>query len=78
MRVQEVLRYQEITRVPQAPCVIEVGEAAWEEPPPTLTGDQAKVVRGVYKLDDRLMLVLRTDAVVDVSANENTGNRTSN
>jgi purine-binding chemotaxis protein CheW len=132
MRVQEVLRYQEITSVPQAPgvieglinlrgqivtaidmrrrlglpvrdenvapmnmvlrCedgalsllvdeigdVIEVGEAAWEEPPPTLTGDQAKVVRGVYKLDDRLMLVLRTDAVVDVSGNENTGNRNSN
>ena len=122
MRVQEVLRYQEITRVPKAPSVIEglinlrgqivtaidmrrrlglpprsngavpmnmvvryedgalsllvdeigdvieVGEAAWEEPPPTLTGDQAKVVRGVYKLPQRLLLVLQTDAVVDVAS----------
>jgi purine-binding chemotaxis protein CheW len=132
MRVQEVLRYQEITRVPQSAgvieglinlrgqivtaidmrrrlglsdraegivpmnmvlrCddgalsllvdeigdVIEVGEVAWEEPPPTLTGDQAKVVRGVYKLEDRLMLVLRTDAVLDVATSENTSARNTN
>jgi purine-binding chemotaxis protein CheW len=50
--------------------VIEVGEAAWEEPPPTLTGEQAKLVRGVYKLERRLMLVLQTDTVVEIAARE--------
>lgn len=58
--------------------VLEVGEAAWEDPPPTLSAEQAKLVRGVYKLDGRLMLVLHTDTVVDISGFESSGSNTIN
>lgn len=114
-QVQEVIRYQEMTRVPLVPQVIrglinlrgqivmavdlrrrfgmedrsesqrpmnvvvrtgdgavsflvdeigdvlEVNEDSFESPPETLQGPARELVRGVYKLQDRLMLVLDTE-----------------
>jgi purine-binding chemotaxis protein CheW len=117
-QVQEVIRYQEMTRVPLVPQVIrglinlrgqivmavdlrrrfgmedrpeselpmnvvvrtddgavsflvdeigdvlEVQEESFESPPETLRGPARKLVRGVFKLQDRLMLVLDTELVL--------------
>jgi purine-binding chemotaxis protein CheW len=117
-QVQEVIRYQEMTRVPLTPQVIrglinlrgqivmavdlrrrfgmddrpesqlpmnvvvrtddgavsflvdeigdvlEVDEESFEKPPETLRGESRELVRGVYKLRERLMLVLDTDRAV--------------
>ena len=117
-QVQEVIRYQEMTRVPLVPHVIrglinlrgqivmavdlrrrfgmedrpesqlpmnvvmrtddgavsflvdeigdvlEVQEDSFENPPETLQGPGRELVRGVYKLPERLMLVLDTDLAV--------------
>ncbi len=117
-QVQEVIRYQEMTRVPLTPQVIrglinlrgqivmavdlrrrfgmddrpesqlpmnvvvrtddgavsflvdeigdvlEVDEESFEKPPETLRGETRELVRGVYKLRERLMLVLDTDRAV--------------
>lgn len=111
VKVQEVIRFQEMTRVPLAPRavsglinlrgqivtaidlrrrldlpdrpadrspvnvvvstsegaisllvdeigeVIQVSEAAFERPPETLRGPARDLIRGAYKLDDRLLLV---------------------
>lgn len=116
--VQEVLRYQEMTRVPLAPLeveglinlrgqivaavdmrrrmgfsarpegvlpmnvvltpkhgsvsllvdeiggVLEVDEKSFESPPPTLDPALREVIRGVYKLEDRLLLVLEAAKAV--------------
>ena len=40
--------------------VLEVAEEKFERPPETLQGQARDMVRGVYKLQDRLMLVLDT------------------
>jgi purine-binding chemotaxis protein CheW len=118
-KVQEVLRYQEMTRVPLAPPVVrglinlrgqivtaldlrrrldlserpegqlpmnvvihtadggvsllvdeigdvvEVDEATFERPPDTLKSSARAVIRGVHKLNDRLMHVLDIEKVVD-------------
>jgi len=115
-RVQEVIRYQEMTRVPLAPPavrgllnlrgqiliaidlrqrlgldddsrgvpsanvvlrtadglvsllvdeiggVVEVDEGAFEAPPPTLRGSRRALIKGAYKLKDKLLLVLDGDA----------------
>lgn len=45
--------------------VIEVSEDDFEEPPETVTGTARQLIRGVYKLEDRLLLVLDTSEVVD-------------
>jgi len=117
-QVQEVIRYQEITRVPLAPEVIrglinlrgqivmavdlrrrfamedqpnselpmnvvvrtnngavcflvdeigdvlEADEENFEHPPETLQGPARELVKGVYKLEERLMLVLDTERAV--------------
>jgi purine-binding chemotaxis protein CheW len=117
-KVQEVIRHQEMTRVPLAPPVVrglinlrgqivtaidlrpcldlherasadlpmnvvvrhddgavsllvdeigdvlEVEEENFEPPPETLDSQARKLIRGVYKLSDRLMHVLNTDAAV--------------
>lgn len=114
-QVQEVIRYQEMTRVPLVPHVIrglinlrgqivmavdlrrrfgmedrsaselpmnvvvrtdegavsflvdeigdvlEVEEDCFEHPPTTLKGEARELVRGVYKLQERLLLVLDTE-----------------
>jgi purine-binding chemotaxis protein CheW len=121
-QVQEVIRYQEMTRVPLAPRVVrglinlrgqivtaidlrrrlelgerpgdqlpmnvvvrtddgpmsllvdeigdvlEVAEESFERPPETLKGVSRQLIRGAYKLKDRLLLTLDTDKAVQVSA----------
>lgn len=118
LRVQEVIRYQTMTRVPIAPAmieglinlrgqivtaidlrrrldlparpagqlpmnvvvrsedgavsllvdeigdVLEVQDDAYERPPETLTGVARELVRGVFKLPERLLLVLDTEKAV--------------
>jgi purine-binding chemotaxis protein CheW len=120
-KVQEVIRYQEMTRVPLAPPVVkglinlrgqivtavdlrrrldlheramadlpmnvvvrhedgavsllvdeigdvlEVEEENFELPPETLDSKARELIRGVYKLSDRLMHVLDTNAAVSVA-----------
>ena len=122
LKVQEVIRYQEMTRVPLAPPVLrglinlrgqivtaidlrqqlglaarakdklpmnvvvrtddgvvsllvdeigdvlEVEEAAFERPPETIQGVARQLVRGVYKLKERLLLILDTERAVSVEA----------
>jgi purine-binding chemotaxis protein CheW len=46
--------------------VIEVAEESFERPPATLTGKARLLVRGAYKLDSRLLLVLDTERAVGV------------
>lgn len=121
-RVQEVIRYQRMTRVPLAPpivrgiinlrgqlvtaidlrkrlglppasedqqpmnvvvrdsegCVsllvdeigdvLEVSPDQFETPPETLDGVPREIIRGVYKLDGKLLLVLDTALAVDTAA----------
>jgi purine-binding chemotaxis protein CheW len=122
MKVQEVIRYLETTRVPLAPAVVhglinlrgqivtaidlrcrlefserpaarppvnvvvrtgdeavsllvdeigdvqEVEEDAFERSPETLKGVARELIRGAYKLKDRLLLVLDTEKAVQLSA----------
>ena len=124
LRVQEILRYQEMTRVPLAPPVVrglinlrgqivtaidlrrrlglserpadqaplnvvvqtddgavsllvdeigdvlEVSETLFEPPPETLQGTARQLIRGAYKLNDRLLLLLDTDRVLQVGGAE--------
>jgi len=44
--------------------VLGVDEDCFEPPPETLQGEMRHLVRGVYKLQDRLMLVLDTDKAI--------------
>jgi purine-binding chemotaxis protein CheW len=121
LRVQEVIRPQEMTRVPLAPAVVrglinlrgqivtaidlrrrlelpdrpagqqpvnvvvqtddgavsllvdEIGDVlevpadAFEPPPETLRGAARELIRGAYKLDCRLLLILDTDRAVDLA-----------
>ena len=121
LRVQEIIRYQEMTRVPLAPPVVrglinlrgqivtaidlrrrlelpdrpegqvpvnvviqtddgavsllvdeigdvlEVSEKAFERPPETLHGTARELIRGAYKLDGRLLLILDTARAVSLS-----------
>lgn len=127
LRVQEVLRYQPMTRVPQAPDVIEglinlrgqivtaidmrrrlrlpprggdqtpmnmvvrtedgavsllvdeigdvldVDEATYERPPENLEPAAREIIRGVYKLADRLLLILDAERTVDLAIGKPTG-----
>ena len=120
LKVQEVIRYQEMTRVPLAPNmieglinlrgqivtaidlrrrlemptrakgqlpmnvvvrtddgavsllvdeigdVVEIEDDIYERPPETLTGVARELVRGVYKLKERLLLILDTEKAVGV------------
>lgn len=120
-KVQEVIRYQEMTRVPLAPHVVrglinlrgqivtaidlrrrlglterpgdrlpmnvvvrgddgamsmlvdeigdvvEVEEETFERPPETLSGLARELIRGAYKLKDRLLLTLDTEAAVHLT-----------
>lgn len=119
-KVQEVIRYQEMTKVPLAPPVvgglinlrgqivialdlrrridlpdrgpdqlpmnvvvrtdesavsllvdeigdvIEVDEGAFERPPETLQGASRDLIRGAYKLKDRLLIVLDANRIVRI------------
>jgi purine-binding chemotaxis protein CheW len=44
--------------------VVEVSEARFEVPPENLQGQSRDLVRGVYKLDERLLLALDTEQAV--------------
>lgn len=46
--------------------VTEVDENQFESPPETLEGMIRELVSGVYKLEDRLLLILDTDKAADV------------
>lgn len=119
-KVQEVIRYQEMTHVPLAPSVVgglinlrgqivtavdmrrrlglserpkdqlpmnvvvrtedgaasllvdeigdvvEVSEEAFEQPPETLKGEARDLVHGVYKLRDRLLLILNSEKMLEL------------
>jgi purine-binding chemotaxis protein CheW len=121
LRVQEVLRFQQMTHVPQAPDVIEglinlrgqivtaidlrrrlrlpprmggqtptnlvirtddgavsllvdeigdvldVDAATYERPPENLDPAAREIIHGVYKLKDRLLLVLDTERTVEIA-----------
>ena len=124
LQVQEVLRYQEMTKVPLAPAVIEglinlrgqivtavdmrrrlrlrpreggqtpmnvvvrsqegaavsllvdeIGDVvevdmeAFEPPPDNIDPAARGLLRGVFKLKDRLLLVLDTEKTIDIAAN---------
>ena len=120
-KVKEVIRYQEMTRVPLAPQtvrglinlrgqivtaidlrrrlnlqerpadqlpmnvvinaddsvismlvdeigdVIEIQEEAFEPPPDTLQGISRELIRGIYQLEDQLLLILDTEACSQVN-----------
>jgi purine-binding chemotaxis protein CheW len=122
LRVQEVLQFQQMTRVPQAPDVVEglinlrgqivtaidmrrrlglpcrtedqtpmnmvvrsedgavsllvdeigdvleVDASTWERPPENLDRGAREIIRGVYKMKDRLLLALDTERTVEVAA----------
>jgi purine-binding chemotaxis protein CheW len=124
LRVQEIIRYQEMTRVPLAPPVVrglinlrgqivtaidlrrrlglsdrpegqlpvnvivqtddgavsllvdeigdvlDVEEKLFEPPPQTLQGTARELIRGAYKLNDRLMLLLDVDKALHVGSAE--------
>src|SRR6516225_5258514 len=124
LKVQEVIRYQEMTRVPLAPPVVrglinlrgqivtaidlrrrlelddrpadqlpvnvvvqtddgavsllvdeigdvlDVKETLFEPPPDTLTGTARELIRGAYKLNGRLMLLLDIDKALQVGSEE--------
>jgi purine-binding chemotaxis protein CheW len=127
LKVQEVIRYQEMTRVPLAPPVIsglinlrgqivtaidlrrrlelsarstgqlpmnvvvrtddgavsllvdeigdvvEVSAESFESPPETIKGVARDLIRGVYKLKERLLLILDTEKTVKLSAGGHNG-----
>ena len=47
--------------------VLTVDEDDFEDPPATLQGRSRDLIRGAYKLEGKLMLVLDTEKVVDVA-----------
>ena len=46
--------------------VIEVDDEDFEEPPDTLKGDERRLIRGAYKLEDTLLLVLDSKFALDI------------
>jgi purine-binding chemotaxis protein CheW len=48
--------------------VLEVSEKAFERPPETLTGASRELIRGAYKLEDRLLLILDTEKTVNLNS----------
>ena len=48
--------------------VVEVDESSFEKPPDTLKGESRRLIRGTYKLDRKLLLVLDVDHAIDVGA----------
>jgi purine-binding chemotaxis protein CheW len=124
LKVQEIIRYQEMTRVPLAPPVVrglinlrgqivtaidlrrrlelrerpadqlpvnvvvqtddgavsllvdeigdvlQVSDTLFEPPPETLQGTARQMIRGAYKLNERLLLLLDTDKVLQVGGEE--------
>jgi len=130
LKVQEIIRYQEMTRVPLAPPVVrglinlrgqivtaidlrrrldltdrptdqlplnvvvqtddgavslmvdeigdvlEVPDDLFERPPETLKGTARKLIRGAYKLPDRLLLILDTERTVCLTEEDQANRKT--
>lgn len=47
--------------------VLEVNANTFERPPETLKGEARELIRGAYKLKDRLLLTLDTERVVEMN-----------
>jgi purine-binding chemotaxis protein CheW len=56
--------------VDRAGEVVEVEESAFEDPPDTLKGEARRLIRGAYKMEKRLLLVLDLDHAVVVDNGE--------
>lgn len=52
--------------------VLELDESAFESPPETIDKDIRNLVRGVYKLEGQLLLMLDTDKMIEFSSRINT------
>ncbi len=48
--------------------VLDVEDESFERPPATLRGEARDLIRGAYKLKDRLLLVLDTEKAVRIAA----------
>ena len=48
--------------------VIDINPHRMEPPPETLDDNAKKLVESVYKLDDKLMLILNVDSAIDIKA----------
>jgi purine-binding chemotaxis protein CheW len=48
--------------------VVEINDDVFEHPPETLRGVARELIKGVYKLKDRLLLVLDTERTLNLSA----------
>ena len=51
--------------------VVEVAQEAFEEPPETLAGIARELIRGAYKLDHALLLLLDVQGAVDLPPLDN-------
>jgi purine-binding chemotaxis protein CheW len=49
--------------------VLEVEDETFEQPPETLQGVARQLIRGAYKLKDRLLLILDTEKTVTLNGN---------
>ena len=50
--------------------VLEVSEQAFERPPETLKGTARDLIQGAYKLQDRLLLILDPERMMNLTRNE--------
>ena len=50
--------------------IVEVGPEDYEQPPDTLKGEARRLIRGAYKLQDSLLLVLDVECALDLGARE--------
>jgi purine-binding chemotaxis protein CheW len=48
--------------------VVEIQNDTYEHPPETLTGVARELIQGVYKLKERLLLILDTEKTIGVPA----------
>lgn len=58
--------------------VLEVDQSTYERPPDNLESTARELIRGVFKLKDRLLLILDTEKTVDISSWLPTGLSRSN
>src|ERR1700729_202449 len=55
--------------------VLEVAEKLFEPPPETLKGTARELIRGAYKLKDRLLLILDTERTVNLTGSSRDNER---
>lgn len=69
LNVEELIQANERNAVPAGqPVAVDVEEKMFERPPDTLRGSARDLIRGAYKLDDRLLLVLDTERTANLAA----------